>query len=733
MSAVLEMQTPSRSPDTTGQVLPRRGRSWGLQVKLFLLPVAALSLVLLFSGVLVSQIFLGNNNERQIHQLDTLSDVMLEIYNHQVNTLDTVMKMTVTDRSLYDGWFAAQMQDYAFGGEFLAKARRLSQADAVVMVAPDGTIVLGTEAAAAGHGVPYLTLLAPILNHAPINSGQRDSELGRMIQKQLYYDGKTLRLIVAGPIFDVETVVGAIAFEIQLDSRFLQTQKQFFGSSFELTLTHGDRFIASTASPWAIPHDVIGPHFDFEGDIGGKRYRSDFRTLGDTDYYLCLSQDMTQNLAAGRTMIQTTLATFIIAIGVVALLTAYAVRRILRLKDAILGVMKGGLQKKISVDGKDELGVVAQAFNEMVTALNSTTVSKSYLDNIIRSMRDTLIVVDNDGLIANVNDATLKLLGYQADELIGQPASIIIHDDFLPGFKAAQFVALDIEENAETAYRAKDGKDLPMLFSVAVLRDADGAVQGLVFVAQDISERKRAEQALVERSADLERTNKELDQFAYVVSHDLKAPLRAIANLSQWIEEDLGEGIAADTRKQMDLLRGRVQRMEGLINGILDYSRIGRTAVQLEDVDTQALLKDLTDGLPVPPGYTITVAPAMPRLTTSRVRLGQVFGNLLSNAIKYRSRDDGHVEVTVRDAGDYYEFAVADDGPGIAPEYHEKVFIIFQTLAARDKVEGTGIGLTLVKKIVEEQGGHITLESAEGKGSIFRFTWPKQIEERAAA
>ena len=119
----------------------------------------------------------------------------------------------------------------------------------------------------------------------------------------------------------------------------------------------------------------------------------------------------------------------------------------------------------------------------------------------------------------------------------------------------------------------------------------------------------------------------------------------------------------------------------------------------------------------------------MPCFPTARVHLGQVFGNLLSNAIKYRARDDGHVTLSVADKGEFYEFAVTDDGCGIAPEYHEKVFVIFQTLAARDKVDSTGIGLTLVKKIVEGMGGHITLESEEGQGATFRFTWPKVIEE----
>ncbi len=214
----------------------------------------------------------------------------------------------------------------------------------------------------------------------------------------------------------------------------------------------------------------------------------------------------------------------------------------------------------------------------------------------------------------------------------------------------------------------------------------------------------------------------------YVTSHDLKAPLRAIANLSEWIEEDLEESLTDDTRKQMKLMRGRVHRMEALIEGILEYSRVGRVSVDIGEVDVGALLTETIENLAPPADFNIEISPDMPTLNAARVRLSQVFANLISNAVKYREHDDGHIWVSVKDQGEFYQFSVADDGPGIAEEYHEKVFKIFQTLQARDTFESTGVGLTLVKKIVEEQGGSIELESSEGQGSTFRFTWPKQPE-----
>jgi len=236
---------------------------------------------------------------------------------------------------------------------------------------------------------------------------------------------------------------------------------------------------------------------------------------------------------------------------------------------------------------------------------------------------------------------------------------------------------------------------------------------------------------LTNKATALEHINQELDQFAYIVSHDLKAPLRAIANLSEWIEEDIADDLTDDTRKQMALLRGRVARMGDLINGILQYSRVGRIDNDIESVDVNELLQEIIAGLLVPEGFVIDIAPGMPVFKTPRIPLSQVFANLLSNAIKYHHQPgQGHVEVGVQEVDDeFYAFSVSDDGPGIDPEYHEKVFGIFQTLNARDDVESTGVGLSIVKKIVETRGGKIILESSKGEGSTFRFTVPKTTND----
>ena len=233
------------------------------------------------------------------------------------------------------------------------------------------------------------------------------------------------------------------------------------------------------------------------------------------------------------------------------------------------------------------------------------------------------------------------------------------------------------------------------------------------------------EQRVALRTAEAERHVQELEQFAYVTSHDLKAPLRGIANLSAWLEEDLQDKLTEPTREQLELLRDRVQRMNALIEGLLEYSRIGKAANSIVDVDTGELLTEVIDSLSPPDGFTVDVAADMPTLHTDRLHLYQVFSNLIGNSIKHVNNEHGHVWIKARDRGEYYEFTVSDDGPGIAAEYHDKVFMMFQTLGVNDYGSNTGIGLALVKKIVQEHGGSITLESEEGNGATFRFTWPR--------
>lgn len=254
---------------------------------------------------------------------------------------------------------------------------------------------------------------------------------------------------------------------------------------------------------------------------------------------------------------------------------------------------------------------------------------------------------------------------------------------------------------------------------------------------QEISERKRVEKELqiahdelAMRIKELVIANEELEQFTYIMSHDLRTPLRGIVRLSEWLEEDLHATLTKETRYHMQQLRRRVHRLEAMIEGIMRYLRTKSTPFETERVDVREMLKQLRDLLAPPSGFLIKMEGEMPTFITARLPLKQVFSNLISNAIKHHDQGRGQVTISARDLGAFYEFVVADDGPGIAPQFHRKIFVILQTLRSKDETESSGIGLALVKKIVENQGGTITLESAAGQGATFRFTWPKKIDSQ---
>jgi PAS domain S-box-containing protein len=229
--------------------------------------------------------------------------------------------------------------------------------------------------------------------------------------------------------------------------------------------------------------------------------------------------------------------------------------------------------------------------------------------------------------------------------------------------------------------------------------------------------------ALARTNQALARSNRELDQFAYAASHDLKAPLRGIASLSHWIEEDLGD-VGPDTRRYLELMRGRVLRLENLVDGLLRYARAGRGSGDSQ-VPLREVLDEVVALLAPPPSARVVMAADLPVIAGERTSLEQVFMNLIGNALKHGGRDDVTVRVDVTDDDDHWHFTVADDGVGIAADFHDRVWGMFQTLQPRDKVDSTGIGLALVRKVVEARGGRTWVESAPGQGAAFHVTWPK--------
>jgi PAS domain S-box-containing protein len=289
---------------------------------------------------------------------------------------------------------------------------------------------------------------------------------------------------------------------------------------------------------------------------------------------------------------------------------------------------------------------------------------------------------------------------------------------------------------ADGEYRWMKSRGVPRLTPV-------GEFLGYVGCTFDITDIKQAEEALREsegqlhlltqslerqvdeRTAELARSVEELNQFVYVASHDLKAPLRAVKQLAGWIAQDCGDILPEASKTHLSKLQGRIQRMEKFLDDLLIYSRAGRAYYQsLERIDTGALAKEMIEILAPPPGFTFTIQEDMPLLRSYRTPLELVFKSLIDNAIKHHHRAEGHIQISAQAKGKFIEFTVTDDGPGIDPDFHDHIFQIFQTLKPRDEVEGSGVGLAIAKRAVESQGGTIEVISREGQGATFRFTWP---------
>jgi len=346
-----------------------------------------------------------------------------------------------------------------------------------------------------------------------------------------------------------------------------------------------------------------------------------------------------------------------------------------------------------------------------------------------------------DGHYLRVNERLCAILGYTREELLQKSFLDLIHPE-----DRATSVALSERlltnqipsYSTEKRYLRRDGVMTWVNMTSSVVRDPQGEIKYRLAVIEDIAARKAAEAALRELTATLEarveartvelaRSNHELDQFAYIASHDLKAPLRAIVNLASWIAEDAGPTLPSVSSEHLNKLRGRTLRMERLLDDLLEYSRIGRRDGLAEAVNTAALLQDVIEMLAPPPGFEVRLSNALPTLFTARAPLELVFRNLLGNAIKHHHAPmQGIVQIDSQDIGDYVEFQLRDNGPGIAPQFHARIFGMFQTLRPRDEVEGSGMGLAIVKKAIEYRGGTIRIESALGAGATFCFTWPKE-------
>ncbi len=346
-----------------------------------------------------------------------------------------------------------------------------------------------------------------------------------------------------------------------------------------------------------------------------------------------------------------------------------------------------------------------------------------------------------DGQYEYISPAVETITGYTPQEIYQSSQFIVqvIHPDWKSYFAEAwqNLMHGEVPPYYEYQILHKSGEMRWLNERNVLIRDSNGNPIAMEGIATDITDRKQTEeqvhrlnaeleQRVHQRTTELEAANNELQSFAYIVSHDLKAPLRAIAKLSQWLLEDYGSAFDDQGQEMVTLLINRVKRMDNLIDSILEYSRIGRVASYIEPIDLNRLVPEICDLLMPPPNIQITLTQKLPVILGDIARIQQIFANLIGNAIKFMDKPWGIITIGCEEAGSDWRFSVSDNGPGICAQYHDKIFQIFQTLHSRDEFESTGIGLTIVKKIVESYGGKIWIESIMKQGSTFYFTLPRQ-------
>lgn len=371
---------------------------------------------------------------------------------------------------------------------------------------------------------------------------------------------------------------------------------------------------------------------------------------------------------------------------------------------------------------------VIRRIEESKDILEKKNEELSELSLVASETINSVVITSDKGSIEWVNEGFVRLTGYMPQEVTGKRMSEFLYGELTDrnAFAAMENATKQLNTfSTEIIKYRKDGTPVWVQEDVTRIRDAKGNTEKYIFIESDISDRKKSEEQMQEYLQNLERTNHELDKFAYVVSHDLKAPLRAIGNLTGWIEEDTGHLLPEEVRSHFNLIKERVLRMEALINGILDYSKVAKSNSQFEQFNVSDLVNSVTTMLGNPSDCEFIIDPNLPQITADKVKMEQIFMNLISNAIKFNRKADKKVKVTATDFGTHFRFSITDNGPGIDPRFHEKIFQIFQTIHTKDEFESNGLGLAIVKKLVDEQQCDIWVESESANGATFHFTWPK--------
>ena len=375
------------------------------------------------------------------------------------------------------------------------------------------------------------------------------------------------------------------------------------------------------------------------------------------------------------------------------------------------------------------ISAISRDITENKKVTEKLELANKYNRSLLESSLDPLVTIGPEGKITDVNNSTEIVTGYNRDELIGTDFS----DYFTEPKKAKLGYEQVFDEGIVRDYplevKHKDGHTTPVLYNASVYKDESGEIIGVFAAARDITELKEAEKILKQKLEELSRSNEELEQFAYISSHDLQEPLRMIASYLQLLERKYKGKLDSKADKYIHFSVDGAIRMQNLIDDILDFSRVTTKAKKLQPTDLEIIYEEVLSNLEL----SIKENDAhinhdhLPVVMADQTQITQVFQNLINNAMKFRSEDKPKINISVKEEEDYWLFAVEDNGIGIDPKHSERIFEVFKRLHNKRDYPGTGIGLAICKKIIERHGGHIWVESELGKGSNFYFTLPKSV------
>jgi PAS domain S-box-containing protein len=348
--------------------------------------------------------------------------------------------------------------------------------------------------------------------------------------------------------------------------------------------------------------------------------------------------------------------------------------------------------------------------------------------SVVEFSEDAILTKNTQGYITSWNAAAERFYGYSAQEAIGQRIDLVVPADRLEELAgiSGKLARGESLRNFETVRIDREGRRYEVSLTLSPIKDASGDVVGGSAIVRDVSERNRMLKSLEFQTQELQRSNKELEQFAYVASHDLQEPLRMVASFTELLAERYQGNLDERADKYIRYIVEGAKRMQQLVNDLLAFSRVGTQGKPLRPTDSQAIAMQAVDGLRATMEETDCeiVCDGLPLVNADETQLRQIFQNLIGNALKFRADRPPRIRISAEPAGKEWRFSVADNGIGIEKQYSEQIFQMFQRLHGRDEYEGNGIGLAISKKITERHGGKIWFESAPGEGTTFYFTMP---------